>query len=71
MRWILIGVLVMTAGCGAILAGGPRADEGLEPFHGELSPEASEKMKEIERGERTAAGLDATFERLERQYPGD
>ena len=71
MRWILIGVLVVTAGCGAILAREPRVDEGLEPFHGDTRPKANERMKEIERGERTAADLDGTFERLERQYPGD
>jgi hypothetical protein len=71
MRWILVGVLVVTAGCAAILAREPRADEGLEPFYGETAPEADAKMEEMQAEERTASGLDATYDRLERKYPGD
>ncbi len=65
MRWILIGVLAAAAGCGAILAGAPRADEGLEPFYGDTTAEAQTKMEEILSGERIDSGLDDVYTRLE------
>jgi hypothetical protein len=67
MRWVLIGLVVMTAGCGAFLAPEPRADEGLE-FLGGTTPKAEEKMQVIQAEERTASDLDDTYTNLERKY---
>ena len=67
MRWVLIGLVVVTAGCGAILAPEPRADEGLE-FLGNTAPKAEERMLEIESEERMATDLDDAYSNLERKY---
>ena len=71
MRWILVAVLVATAGCGALLAPEPRADEGLDPFYGDTTPKVDTAMEEIQMEERTASDLDGTYDRLERQYPSE
>ena len=65
MRWVLIGVLVASAGCGALLAAEPRADEGLDPFYGETTMEAETKMEEILSDERIDSDLDDVYTRLE------
>ena len=65
MRWILIGVLAAAAGCGAMLAAEPRADEGLEQFYGDTTVEADTKMEEVLSGERIDSGLDDVYTRLE------
>ena len=65
MRWILIGVLAAAAGCGAMLAAEPRADEGLDQFYGDTTMEADTKMEEILSDERIDSGLDDVYTRLE------
>jgi hypothetical protein len=67
MRWVLIGLVAIAAGCGAILAPEPRADEGLE-FLGDTTPRAEERMLEIESEERAATDLEDTYGNLERKY---
>jgi hypothetical protein len=71
MRWILIGALVVTAGCGAILAGQPRADEGLEMFYGATTAEVDEKMNEKLAEDRAASDLDDTYTRLEEKWSSE
>lgn len=71
MRWILIGALVVTAGCGAILAGQPRADEGLETFYGDTTAEADEKMNEKLAEDRDASDLDDAYTRLEAKWSSE
>lgn len=65
MRWILIGVLAAAAGCGAMLVGEPRADEGLEQFYGDTTMEAETKMEEVLSEDRIASDLDDVYIRLE------